>query len=136
MKALLDKMDDKDVASVAMTEDCLHPAIKLGGPEEVREWFSRFEGAAVSVRGGKTVKVTLTASCKSKDDAEKLEKATAKVSKVIIDSLPDLLKEDQQKAAKGLVEAVKVSRKDAVVTLTGQITEDDAKKLFPEPEKK
>ena len=79
---------------------------------------------------------TTKAAASAKSEAEKLEKATARASKVLLDVLAKLLKEEQHKVIKGLIESVKVARKDAVVTITGEIGEEDAKKLLPQPEKK
>lgn len=136
LKKLIEGLDEKDVGGVIFTEDCLSPNMKLVAPETVIDWFSHFDSAVVRIKGGKTVAVTLTATCPSKARAEKLEKSTGKASKVLIEMLPKLLNQEQQKVAKGLIEAVKVTRKDAVVTITGEIGEDDARKLLPEAEKK
>jgi hypothetical protein len=138
MKKLLDGLDDKDAVSVALTEgsDGLYPGLQLVAPKELLDWFAPVNATVARLRVGKTMKLTLTATCKSKDDAEKVEKATTKAAKTIIDSLPDGLKEEQRKVIKSLVESLKVSRKDAVVAATGQLSEDDLKKLLPEEKKK
>jgi hypothetical protein len=137
LKKLLDGLDAKDAVSVALTEgsEGLYPGLQLVAPKEILDWFGPVKTTLVQMRTGKSFKLTLTATCKSKDDAEKTEKATAKTAKAMLDALPDGLSEDQKKVFKALADSLKVSRKDAVVTATGQVSEDDLKKLLEKKEK-
>src|SRR5262249_3460445 len=110
MKKLLDGLDDKDAVTVALTDgsEGLYPGLQLVAPKEILDWFAPMKTTIVRVRTGKTIKLTLTATSKSKDDAEKVEMATAKAGKSILDSLPDGLKEEQRKVIKALVDSLKV----------------------------
>jgi hypothetical protein len=136
LKKLIEGLDEKDAGGVIFMEGALSDQMKLVAPEEVVEWFSRFDSAVASVKGGKTIKMTATATSKSKTEAEKLEKATDKGVKALLELISKALKEDHQKVVKKMLEGVKTTRKDKVVTITGEVGEDDLRKLLPEAKKK
>jgi hypothetical protein len=131
LTALLRKQDPKELASFVMMDDALFPAIALIVDESTRETFEQFEHLTVGVRPGKTVQVTLTAKGKSTEQGEALAKKAEQTLAGIRKGLPQGVKnEGQRKALDELFRSFKVSRKDAVVTLTGQIGEADVQKLL------
>jgi hypothetical protein len=134
---LLKARDAKDVATAVLMDGCLHPGVSLVVPQETRDAFELFENVVVRVQGGKAVKVTAAATGKSKDDAAALEKAAKagidKAQKALEVAIKD---EDRRKILEGVLKSFKVSRKDETVTAAGQLSDADARKLFPKARKK
>jgi hypothetical protein len=134
LTALFRKQDTKELASFVMMDDALLPAIALIVDESTRETFEQFEHLTATVRPGKVVHFTLTAKGKSNEQGEALAKKADQTIASIRKGLPKGVKDEgQRKALDELFRSFKVSRKDAVVTLTAQISETDVRKLLRQP---
>jgi hypothetical protein len=133
LTALFRKQDPKDVASFVMMDDALLPAIALIVDEATRETFDQFEHITTRVQPGKTVRITLTATGKSSDLGATLAKTAEQTLANIRKELPKRIKDEgQRKALEALFRSFRVSRKDAVVTLAGEISEADVRNLLRE----
>jgi hypothetical protein len=137
---LLRKQDEEDLASFALVDDSLAPALQLVASEAVKETFEQFEHvtARVIVRArpvdglGKQVEVVVRVSGKSNDLGGELATKGERALKQLRANLAKLAPEKGRRAAFGaLLKGFRVSRKDAVVTLTGKLPEEDARKLLP-----
>ncbi len=127
---LLKKQDPKDVASFAMTDDALLPALLLLVDEETKETFEQFTHLTVRVQGGKPVRVTLMANGKSDDLGATLQKKARATLANIRKGLPRAIKDEgRRKALDEMFGSFRVSRKGAVVTLAGQLSEEGVRAL-------
>lgn len=134
---LLKARDSKDIATAVLLEGSLHPGVALLAPQETRETFEQFDHLVVRIQSGKKVGVLFTATGKSKEDAEALEKkakgAVEAAQKGLEKAVPD---KAMREALEGLFKTFKVTRKEAVVTVAGTLSEEDARKLLPKVGKK
>jgi hypothetical protein len=129
---LLRQQSAKDVASVAILDDALHPALALVADAATRDTFKEWEHLTVRVKGGKGVEVVVAAQARSADSAAELEKKAAEVVKIVRGGLPKVLPDDgPRKALDGLFKAFAISRKNEAVTLKASLTSDEARKLVP-----
>jgi hypothetical protein len=128
---LLRKQDEKDLAAFAMLDDSLHPGLQLVAPEAVKETFDQFEHVTARIRGGKEILVTLQVTGKPNQGGE-LATKSEQLIKALRSGLPKLVPSKAQRVViEGLFKAIRISRKDNVVTLTGKLPVDDARKLLP-----
>jgi hypothetical protein len=135
LKQLLGTLNPADAASVVLTEDALAPVLRYYGPQELPDWSSRFEGLVARVEGGQRWRVTLSATCKSEEEAKSFEKDTAKLKEAKL-AFEALFEKGQRDSFNSLLGSAKTSRKGKVVTVTGELSKDDALKLWPSPLRK
>jgi hypothetical protein len=131
LTGLLKKQDEKDVASFVMMEDALLPALVLVVDEPTKETFEQFSHLTLRVQGGKTVRITLEATGKSEELGAVLAKKAEDTLPNIRKALPRTIKDEgQRKALDELFKSFRVSRKGAVVTLSGEMELASARKLL------
>jgi hypothetical protein len=132
LTTLLRKQNPKDVAAFALLDDSLNPAVQLVVQERVKETFEAFEHITARVRGGKKVEILIDVKGKSNDLAGELATKSAEALKQLRGNLARLVPNEKQRdIVDALLKGFRVSRKDTVVTLTGKLSEDDARKLLP-----
>jgi hypothetical protein len=134
---LLGKLDGRAWLSGVVMDDALDPRLALLLPEQ-NATFQRWEHVVGSVREGKEVEATLVATGKDVDEAKELEKNARENAKLFAAVWPTLSGDPGQKAVlKELAESFRVSRQDAVVTVTWKIEGAKTRRLFaPVPRKK
>jgi hypothetical protein len=129
---LLKKQDPKDVASVAVLDDSLSPPLQLVVSDKVKETFEQFEHVTARVLPGKDVRVVIEVRGKSAEQGAVLEeKARAALTQLRGQLAKVVPEEGQRKVVDALLKGFTVRRKDAVVTLSGKLSEEDARKLLP-----
>lgn len=132
LTALLRKQDAKDLASVAILDDALHPALALVADEATRETFKEWEHLTVRVKSDKGVEVVVRAQGRSAEAGAALEKKAAEVVKIVRAGLPKVLSEEgPRKALDGLFKAFAISRQDEAVTMRAALSTDEARRLVP-----
>jgi hypothetical protein len=134
---LLRKQNPNDVAAFALLDDSLNPAVQLVVQERMKETFEQFEHVTARVRGGKQIEIVIQATGKTNDLAAELAVKSEEALKQLRGNLAKITpSEKQREVLDALFKAFRVSRKDAVVTLTAKLSEDDARILLPVVEKK
>jgi hypothetical protein len=129
---VLQKQDPKDVAAFALLDDSLAPALALLADDATRETFEQFDHITARVRGGKEVGITVEARAKSDDLGPVLQKKAGVVVKLLEKAVEKAVPDKGRRAIlETLLRALKVSRMDARVTVTGKLDEADARKLLP-----
>jgi hypothetical protein len=129
---LLRKQDPKDVAAFAMLDDSLNPAVQLVVQEKVKETFEQFEHITARVRRGKDVEIVIEVKGKSSDVTGELATKSHEALKQLRGNLARLvLDEKQRDVVEALLKGFRVSRKATLVTLTGKLSEEHARKLLP-----
>jgi hypothetical protein len=132
LSTLLRKQNPKDVAAFAMLDDSLNPAVQLVAQEKVRETFEQFEHITARVRGGKEVEILIEVTAKSNELAGELAAKSENALKLLRDNLAKLVPNEKQRdVLDAFLKGFRIGRKDNVVTLTGKLSEEDARKLLP-----
>jgi hypothetical protein len=129
---LLRKQDAKDLVAFALMDDSLAPVVQVVASEEAKETFEQFEHITARVRGGKEIEIVIRVTGKSKELGETLAKKSEQALKNLRGNLEKLAPDKGQRAAlDALLKGFRVSRKEAVVTLTAKVPEANARKLLP-----
>ena len=121
----------EDTVTVILMEDSLHPGLHLIADEATRETFDQFEHVRFHIRGGKTTEIETVVKGKSSDLAPTLETKSKRVLEVIRELLPTVMPDaTRREVIDTLVKSFRVVRKDSQVTITGSMSEADAKKFI------
>ena len=114
-----------------MLDDSLSPALHLVVSEQAKATFDQFESITARVRGGKEVVIVIQATGKSTDLGQTLAGKSEEALKLLRTHLDKFIPDAaRQSVADEMLKGFRISRKDAVVTLTGKLSEANARKLL------
>jgi hypothetical protein len=131
---LLRKQDPKDVATLLVMNNSLHPILVLAADLTTRETFDQFEHIRLRVRADKEeATITVEVLGKSSDEGPDLEKKAKRVVEVLRELLPKVAADPARRAIlDNLLKSFRIERKDALLTVTGKMSLAEARKLFAE----
>ena len=122
---------ETDTVTLIVMEDSLHPGLQLIADEGTKETFDQFEYVRFHLRGGKATEIEAVVQGKSSDVGPILETKSKRVLAVIREVLPAVMQDaTRRELVDKLVESFRVTRKDERVTISGSMTEADAKKFI------